>query len=125
MVVCSTTLPTVDMTSNNFTATLEGLTATGSWGTGSLNVYLYDMGDGTEDGNVNYNDFNSTQGALIESRAHVMAAHLLYLITLMSLKRCATTFLEEGLQTSPALSSYALMHRHLNDMLGLMLAHPH
>jgi len=66
------TLPTVDMTSNNFTARLNGLTATDSWGTGSLNVYLYDMGDGTEDGNVYDNDFNSKQGALIESRAHVI-----------------------------------------------------
>jgi hypothetical protein len=68
----TTTLPTVDMTSNNFTARLSGLTATDSWGTGSLNVFLYDMGDGTEDGNVYYNDFNSTQGALIASRAHVI-----------------------------------------------------
>ena len=66
------TLPTVDMTSNNFTARLNGLTATDSWGTGSLNVYLYDMGDGTEDGNVDYNDFDSTQGAPIDSRAHVI-----------------------------------------------------
>ena len=48
------------------------MTATDSWGTGSLNVYLYDMGDGTEDGNVYYNDFNSTQGALIESSVHVI-----------------------------------------------------
>ena len=68
----TTTLPTVDMTSNNFTASLNGLTATDSWGTGSLNVYLYDMGDGTEDGNVYYNDFNSKQGALISSSAHVI-----------------------------------------------------
>ncbi len=66
------TLPTVDMTSNNFTARLSGLTATDSWGTGSLNIDLYDMGDGTEDGNVYYNDFNSTQGALIESSVHVI-----------------------------------------------------
>jgi len=66
----TTTLP--DMTSNNFTARLNGLTATDSWGTGSLNVYLYDMGDGTEDGNVYYNDFNSTQGPFIESRTHVI-----------------------------------------------------
>jgi hypothetical protein len=68
----TTTLPTADMTSNNFTARLNGLTATDSWGTGSLNVYLYDMGDGTEDGIVYYNDFNSTQGALIESSTHVI-----------------------------------------------------
>jgi len=68
----TTTLPTVDMTSNNFTARLNGLTATDSWGTGSMNVYLYDMGDGTEDGNVYYNDFNSKQGALIASSAHVI-----------------------------------------------------
>jgi hypothetical protein len=60
------------MTSNNFTARLNGLTATDSWGTGSLNVYLYDMGDGTEDGIVYYNDFNSTQGALIERSVHVI-----------------------------------------------------
>ena len=66
------TLPTVDMTSNNFTARLSGLTATDSWGTGSLNVYLYDMGDSTKDGIVYYNDFNSTQGALIESSVHVI-----------------------------------------------------
>jgi hypothetical protein len=68
----TTKLPTADMTSNNFTARLNGLTATDSWGTGSLNVYLYDMGDGTEDGNLYYNDFNSTQGALITSSAHVI-----------------------------------------------------
>jgi hypothetical protein len=66
------TLPTVGMTKYNFTARLSGLTATDSWGTGSLNVYLYDMGDGTEDGIVYYNDFNSTQGALIESSVHVI-----------------------------------------------------
>jgi len=68
----TTTLPTVEMTSNNFTARLNGLTATDSWGTGSLYIDLYDMGDGTEDGDVYYNDFNSKQGALIESRAHVI-----------------------------------------------------
>jgi hypothetical protein len=70
----TTNLPTADMTSNNFTARLSGLTATDSWGTGSLNLYLYDMGDGTEDGNVYYNDFNSTQGALIASSAHVIVS---------------------------------------------------
>ena len=54
----TTNLTTNNMTSNDLTAArLYGLTATGSWGTGSLNVYLYDMGDGTEDGNVYYNDF--------------------------------------------------------------------
>ena len=69
----TTTLPTGDMTSNNFTARLNKLTATDSWGTGLLNVYLYDMGDGTEDGNIDYNnDFNSKQGAIIASRAHVI-----------------------------------------------------
>ena len=66
------TLPTVEMTSSDLTAKLSGLTATNSWGTGTLNLYLYDMGDGTEDGNVYYNDFNSTQGALIASSTHVI-----------------------------------------------------
>jgi hypothetical protein len=69
-------LPTTDMTSNmtsnQFAAMLNGLTATASWGTGSLNIDLFDMGDGTKDGNVDYNDFNSTQGALIASSAHVI-----------------------------------------------------
>ncbi len=68
----TTNLPTADMTSNNFTARLNGLTATDSRGTGSLNVYLYDMGDGTEDGNVYYNDFNSIQDAFIAKSAHVI-----------------------------------------------------
>jgi hypothetical protein len=69
----TTNLTTANMNPSDLTAArLYELTATGSWGTGSLNVYLYDMGDGTEDGNVYYDDFNSTQGPLIASRAHVI-----------------------------------------------------
>ncbi len=59
-------------TSNNFTARLGGLNVIDSTGTYSMNVYLYNMGDGTEDGNVYYNDFNSKQGALIASSVNVI-----------------------------------------------------
>jgi hypothetical protein len=61
---------TSNMTSNQFAAILNGLTATASWGTGSLYIDLFDMGDGTEDGSVYYDDFNSTRGALIARRTH-------------------------------------------------------
>jgi hypothetical protein len=59
-------------TSNDFTAWLGGLNVIDSIGTNSMNVYLYDMGDGTEDGNVYYNDFNSKQGAFIASSTNVI-----------------------------------------------------
>ena len=59
-------------TSNDFTARLGGLNVIDSTGTHSMNVYLYDMGDGTEDGNVYYNDFDSKRGAHIASRTNVI-----------------------------------------------------
>ena len=59
-------------TSNDFTARLTGLNVIDSTGTNSMNVYLYDMGDGTEDGSVYYNDFNSKKGAHIASSTNVI-----------------------------------------------------
>ena len=69
----TTTLPTVGMTANNFTARLGGLTVTYSSATGAMNaldVDLFDMGDGTEDGVLDVYDFNSTLGSRIARRTH-------------------------------------------------------
>ena len=61
------------MTANNFTARLGGLTVTYSSATGAMNaldVDLFDMGDGTEDGVLDVYDFNSTLGSRIAKRTH-------------------------------------------------------
>ena len=66
------TFPTT-MTANNFTARLDGLWVTYSFATGAMNamnIDLFDMGDGTEDGYVYYDDFNSTRGSRIARRKH-------------------------------------------------------
>jgi len=61
------------MTANNFTARLDGLWVTYSFATGAMNpmnIDLFDMGDGTEDGVFDVYDFNSTQGSRIARRKH-------------------------------------------------------
>jgi hypothetical protein len=66
------TFPTT-MTANNFTARLDGLWVTYSFATGAMNamnVDLFDMGDGTEDGVIDANDFNNTRGSRIARRKH-------------------------------------------------------
>jgi hypothetical protein len=69
-------------TSNDFTAKLDGLNVTNSYAyytdgygamTGIMNVDLFDMGDGTEDGDVYYNDYNSRRGGRIARLAHDFA----------------------------------------------------
>jgi hypothetical protein len=65
------------MTANNFTARLGGLTVTYSSATGAMNaldVDLFDMEDGTEDGVLNVYDFNSTLGSRIARRTHTFGA---------------------------------------------------
>ena len=69
----TTNLPTVNMTANNFTARLDGLWVTYSFATGAMdpmNINLFDMGDGTEDGVIDAYDFNNTQGSRIARRTH-------------------------------------------------------
>ncbi len=56
--------------SKDFTAKLDGLSATDFAGTGALNIDLFDMGDGTEDGTITVTDFNSTRGKRIARRTH-------------------------------------------------------
>ncbi len=63
------TFPTT-MTSKNFTAMLDGLSATDFVGSGAIKVDLFDMGDGTEDGVIYVGDFNSTRGSRIARRTH-------------------------------------------------------
>ncbi len=60
-------------TSKNFTARLYGLSVTNSsayYGTDAMNVDLFDMRDGNEDGNVYYGDYNRTRGSRIARRTH-------------------------------------------------------
>ena len=57
-------------TSKDFTAKLDGLSATDLAGTGALNIDLFDMGDGTEDDAITLTDFNSTRGKRIARRTH-------------------------------------------------------
>ena len=67
------TVPTT-FTSKDFTAKLNGLNVDSSsfyYGTGTMNVDLFDMGDGTEDGIVYYNDYNSRRGGRIARLPHV------------------------------------------------------
>ena len=71
----ATAFPTT-MTSKNFTARLNGLNVSTSSqynNSGPINVDLFDMGDGTEDGNVYRNDFNSTRCNRIERRTHMFS----------------------------------------------------
>ena len=66
----TTTLPTVNMTANNFAARLGGLTVTISTGAGKMGVGLYDMADTTEDGVINFGDFTVLLGSSIAKRTH-------------------------------------------------------
>ena len=61
------------MTANNFTARLGGLTVTSSSGSGAMDVDLFDMGDGTEDGVIDVYDFNNTLGSRIARRTHMFS----------------------------------------------------
>ncbi len=70
--LAAATFPTT-MTANNFTAKLDGLNVDTSFGTGAMNVDLFDMGDGTEDGAIKVGDFNSSQGNRIERRTHMFS----------------------------------------------------
>ena len=66
----TTTLPTVNMTANNFAARLGGLTVNSSFGAGQMSVDLFDMADGTEDGMINIGDFTGSLGSPIAKRTH-------------------------------------------------------
>ena len=64
-------------TSKDFTARLDGLNVTSSYayyGTGVMNVDLFDMGDAAEDGDVYYTDYNITQGGRIARSTHTFGA---------------------------------------------------
>jgi hypothetical protein len=67
-------VPTVNMTANNFTARLDGMSVNNSYAyISSMNVMLYDMLDVSEDGVVKLNDLRSKQGGAISSPLHVFS----------------------------------------------------
>jgi hypothetical protein len=73
-----TAVNTTAFTSKDFTAKLNGLTVTYSyaWPTtnpGIMNVDLFDMGDVTENGVIDVDDYNSNQGSRIARLAHDFA----------------------------------------------------
>jgi hypothetical protein len=69
-----TAVNTTGFTSKDFTAKLNGLNVDSSsfyYGTGTMNVDLFDMGDAAENGVIDVNDYNSTRGSRIARLPHV------------------------------------------------------
>jgi uncharacterized repeat protein (TIGR01451 family) len=66
-------VPTTNMTANNFTAKIDGLIVTYSYGSGAMDVDLFDMGDTAEDGYITTNDFDNTRGSRIARRTHMFS----------------------------------------------------